>query len=90
MSKLTYKGRVRMRLWKFVFPKGTKAAPGEKKFPIHDVKHARQALSRAAQKRTKLTAAERCKVVSVVCKRFPNVGMCAGVGGSKLAAKCGR
>ena len=90
MSKLTYAGRKRMKGSSFVFPKGTKAAPGEKKFPIHDAKHARQALSRAAQKRTKLTAEERCRVVKVVCERYPNVGMCAGVGTSKLASKCGR
>lgn len=89
MSKLTYRGRKRLAPSKFVFPKGTKAAPGKKKFPIHDVKHARQALSRAAQKRSQLTAAERCRVVKVVCERYPNVGMCAGVGTSKLASRCG-
>lgn len=89
MSKLTYRGRKRMSAGKFVFPKGTKAQPGSKKFPIHDAKHARQALSRAAQKRTKLTAAERCRVVKVVCSRYPNVGMCAGVTHSKLATRCG-
>jgi hypothetical protein len=89
MSKLSYKARKKLSAGKFVFPHGTKAAPGKKKFPIHDKKHARQALSRAAQKRTKLTAKERCEVVKVVCRRYPDVGMCAGVGHSKLASRCG-
>jgi hypothetical protein len=77
MAKISYAARKKMPAGKFVFPNGTKAAPGKKKFPIHDVKHARQALSRAAQKRTKLTHAERCRVVRVVCSRYPKVGMCA-------------
>lgn len=77
MAKLTYAARKKLAPGKFVFPKGTEAAPGEKKFPIHDVKHARQALSRAAQPKSKLTKAERCRVVRTVCRKYPNVGMCA-------------
>ena len=76
MSRLTSRGRSRISAKNFVFPKGTKAAKGEPKFPIHDRTHARSALSRAAQKRTKLTKAERCKVVAAVCKKFPKMGLC--------------
>lgn len=90
MPKLSYKARKRLPAGKFVFPNGTKADPGKTKFPVHDKKHARQALSRAAQRRTRLTTRERCKVVEVVCRRYPDVGMCAGNGNSKLAAKCSR
>lgn len=90
MAKITYARRKSMKATSFVFPKGTKAAPGKKKFPIHDKAHARQALSRAGQKKTKLTHKERCRVVKVVCKRYPDIGMCAGKSkprGKKLA--CG-
>lgn len=90
MAKVTYARRKSMRASSFVFPKGTKAAPGEKKFPIHDVRHARQALSRAAQPKTKLTGAERCKVVKVVCKRYPDVGICGGRSKSRRLARCER
>ena len=77
MAKLTYAARKRMSPSKFVFPNGTKAAPGVKKFPINDKAHARAALSRAAQKKTKLTHSERCRVKKVVCAKFPEIGMCA-------------
>lgn len=76
MAKVTYARRKKMKGSSFVFPKGTKAAPGQKKFPIHDVKHARQALSRAAQRKSKLTDVERCQVVRAVCKKYPEVGVC--------------
>lgn len=90
-GKLTYAARKKMASGKFVFPHGTKAHPGEKKFPIHDVKHARQALSRAGQPRTKLTHAERCRVKATVCRKYPKVGMCATLGRrkqSKLLKSC--
>lgn len=90
MAKISYRARKRMAPSKFVFPKGTKAQPGSKKFPIPDAKHARQALARAAQPRTKLTAKERCKVVKVVCKKFPSIGVCAGVTKSRRLAQCAK
>lgn len=77
MAKLTYAARKKLAPSKFVFPDGTKAQPGVKKFPIHDVKHARAALSRAAQRGVRLTRAERCRVVRAVCSRYPSVGSCA-------------
>lgn len=76
MSKLTTRGRKKVASKNFVFPRGTKASKGEPKFPIHDKAHARSALSRAGQKRTKLTRKERCKVVTAVCKKFPTMGLC--------------
>lgn len=76
-GKLTYAARKKMAPGKFVFPKGTKAHPGEKKFPIHNVQHARSALSRASNKQVKLTHGERCQVMRAVCKKYPQVGMCA-------------
>lgn len=76
-GKLTSSQRKAMPSGQFVFPKGTKADPGKKKFPIHNVQHARSALSRASNKRVKLTQPERCKIVSAVCRKFPKVGMCA-------------
>jgi hypothetical protein len=90
MAKLTYAARkklmARKSLW--VFPAGTKADKSKPKFPIHDVKHARAALSRAAQSKVRLTGKERCKVVQAVCRKYPEVGMCAtGLRGT--LARCG-
>lgn len=76
-GKLTSAQRKAMPAGKFVFPKGTKADPGKKKFPIHNVQHARSALSRASNKKVHLTHGERCQVMRAVCKKFPKVGMCA-------------
>jgi hypothetical protein len=88
MAKLTYAARKKLSPAKFVFPDGTQAQPGVKKFPIHDVKHARAALSRAAQSKVRLTGRERCKVVQAVCRKYPEVGMCAtGLRGT--LARCG-
>jgi hypothetical protein len=92
MAKLTKKSRARIKRGNFVFPDGTKADPGEGKFPIHDRKHAKNALSRAAGKKTKLEDKERCLVVSRVCHRFPALGLCeTGTvrPGSKLASCSG-
>lgn len=74
---LTSAQRKAMPAGKFVFPKGTKADPGKKKFPIHNVQHARTALSRASNKKVHLTQGERCQVMRAVCKKYPKVGMCA-------------
>jgi len=77
VAKLTYQARKRLVPSKFVFPSGTKADPGKKKFPIHNAQHARSALSRASNKQVKLTQGERCQVMRAVCKKYPSVGMCA-------------
>ena len=76
-GKLTSAQRKAMPAGKFVFPKGTKADPGKKKFPIHNAQHARSALSRASNKNVHLTQGERCQVMRAVCKKYPQVGMCA-------------
>ena len=90
-GKLTAAQRKKMAPGQFVFPNGTKADPGKKKFPIHNVQHARSALSRASNKQVKLTGPERCKVMRAVCKKFPKVGMCADPARkkkSKLLKRC--
>ena len=88
MAKLSYRKKKRLTSRAFVFPKGTKSTPGKKKFPIPNIKHARNALSRAAQKGVRLTARERCKVVRVVCSRFPSISICKGESSSRRLSKC--
>lgn len=83
MSRLTTKGRKRIKAHNFVFPDGTKADPGEPKFPIHDRAHARNALARAGYKKIKLNPKERCAVVQRVCRKFPRMGLCETGGVSK-------
>lgn len=80
MSRLTYRNRKSLKSSDFVFPK-------ERRFPIHDRSHARAALSRAAQKATKLTQKERCKVVAAVCSRYDDFPVCQGETTGRLA-KC--
>ena len=73
---------------KFVFPNGTQAQPGKKKFPIDTKKRGANALSRAAQKKTRLTSRERCKVVRVVCSHYPSIATCRGESKSRRLNKC--
>lgn len=80
MSKLSYRKRQGLKSSDFVFP-------SKRKFPIHDRRHASAALSRAAQKKTKLTSRERCKVVAAVCSRYDDFPVCMGEG-KGLLAKC--
>ncbi len=47
------------------------ALPGQRKYPIPDKAHARNALARVAQTGT---PAERKKVKAAVKKRFPSIG----------------
>lgn len=76
MAKLTYAARKRLAPSKFVFPKGTRAKPGRPAFPIHDIKHGRAALSRAAQPKVALNRSERCRVVQTVCRKYPSIASC--------------
>ena len=76
MAKLTTAQRKKLTPGKFVFPKGTQASPGRPAFPIHDVKHGRAALSRAAQRKVGLSRAERCRVVQTVCRKYPSIASC--------------
>lgn len=52
MARLTYAARKKLPASAFVFPHGTKAYPGRREFPLTNMAHARQALARAAQKKT--------------------------------------
>lgn len=88
MAKLTYRERKRLPRGVFVFPNGTEAQPGRKMFPIDTIGRARNALSRAAQDRIRLTPAERCRLVRAVCRKYKSIGVCAGVTKSKRLGAC--
>ena len=79
--KLSYRSKKKL-------PKSAFALPAKRKYPITDKRHARAALSRAAQKKSGLSKAERCKVVAAVCSRYPDVGVCAGESSSKKLNSC--
>jgi hypothetical protein len=87
MSKLTTARRKKLPASAFVFPKGTKAAPKVRKFPIDTAARGRNALSRAGQKATRLTHDERCKVVRAVCRRH---NICHSFKASSLLAGCAK
>lgn len=63
MAKLSYRDRKNLPSSTFVFPK-------ERKFPINDVSHARNALSRAGAKGGVVEQ----KVRSAVHSKFPGIG----------------
>ena len=64
MAKLTYKERKRL-------PKKSFAEPGQRKYPIPDIEHARNALARVAQFGS---PAEKKKVRAKVKRRYPGIG----------------
>jgi len=66
-KKLTYKQRKKLSPKDFVFPK-------ERKYPIPDKAHARNALARVAQHGT---PQEQKKVKAAVAKKFPDIGEAA-------------
>jgi hypothetical protein len=63
MAKLTAKKRGRLQKTSF-------ALPGEKKYPINDISHARNALARVAQTGT---PAEKKRVRAAVTKKYPSL-----------------
>jgi hypothetical protein len=63
MAKLTAKKRNSLKTSSF-------AEPGERKFPINDKSHARNALSRAAAKGPAVEA----KVRAAVKRKYPSIG----------------
>lgn len=67
MAKLTAKKRDKMKASTF-------AIPSERKFPIPDASHARNALARAAD----ATPAVRAKVRAAVAKKFPGITQTKG------------
>lgn len=64
-KKLSYKERKKLSSSAFVFPK-------ERKYPIHDIEHARDALSRVAANGT---PEEKAKVRAAVHRRYPSIEM---------------
>jgi hypothetical protein len=66
MADLTPKGRKRIKEANFAVKKG-----GEKKYPVHDEAHARNALARVAQHGT---PAEKKAVKAKVAKKYPKIG----------------
>lgn len=64
MAKLTYKQRKALPHTEF-------AIPGERKYPIEDASHARNALSRVSQHGT---PSEKSKVRSAVKRKYPGIG----------------
>lgn len=63
MAVLTTKGRKQIKPSNFVYPK-------ERRYPIHDMAHARNALSRVSQYGT---PAEKAKVRREVYKKYPSL-----------------
>jgi len=62
-KKLTTKKRKGLK-------KGSFAMPGERKYPIHDISHARNALSRVAANGT---SAEKKQVRAAVKAKYPSI-----------------
>jgi len=63
MAKLTYKQRKRLKGKSFVYRR-------ERKYPIHDIAHARNALARVAQHGT---PAEKKRVRAAVYRKYPSL-----------------
>lgn len=63
MAELTSKKRAALQSSSFVFPK-------ERRYPIHDISHARSALSRVAQHGT---PEEKARVRAAVRRRYPSI-----------------
>lgn len=79
MAKLTAKSRKRMSAKTF-------ALPAQRKYPIPDAAHARNALSRVAQSGT---AAQKAKVQKAVKRKFPSINV-GGVGKTSRRKKGGK
>ena len=67
-KKLTTKKRKKLSKKSF-------ALPGERKYPIHDISHARNALSRVAANGT---PAEKKRVRAAVHAKYPSIGKSKG------------
>lgn len=64
MAKLTYKARKAL-------PSSTFVEPGERKYPIPDKSHARNALARVSQHGS---SSEKAKVRAAVHRKYPSIG----------------
>lgn len=63
MTRLTPRGRKRIKRSNFALPR-------ERKYPIHDIAHARNALARVAQYGT---ASEKRRVRAAVARKYPSL-----------------
>ena len=63
MARLTPRGRKRIKRSNFALPR-------ERKYPIHDIAHARNALARVAQYGT---ASEKRRVRAAVARKYPSL-----------------
>jgi hypothetical protein len=70
MAKLSYQQRKKLPSTAFVNPK-------ERKYPIEDAAHGRNALARVAQHGT---PAEKAAVKKKVCAKYPFISGCRGKG----------
>lgn len=77
MAKLSSKKRKKL-------PKTAFAYPSQRKYPIHDRAHARNALARAAQKKTMGSYAH---VAAAVRRRYPDMVVGKKKGSSKPSAR---
>ena len=63
MSKLTYKARESLKSTSFVYPK-------ERRYPIHDLAHAKNALARVSAHGT---PTEKARVKAAVYRKYPEL-----------------
>ena len=80
MAKLTAKGRKRVKPSNFAVPKGKGKNKAKNSYPIHDAKHARNALARVAQHGT---PAEKKAVRRKVKAKYPSIGRTTKRSGAK-------
>lgn len=67
MARLSYAARKKL-------PSSSFAEPGERKYPIEDAAHARNALARVAQHGS---SSEKSAIRAKVRRKFPNIGRAA-------------
>lgn len=78
MAKLSSQGRKQVKRSNYAVPKGSGSDPNRDQYPIHDKRHAQNALSRVSQHGT---PSEKSQVRRAVADKYPNVGQQGG--GSK-------
>jgi transposase len=66
MARLTSRARKRLK-------KGSFAIPGKRAYPIHDRRHAANALSRVSQHGS---SSQKARVRAAVCRRYPSLPSC--------------
>lgn len=70
MAKLNARGRKQVKKSNFASPKGVGDNPSKDMYPIHDLKHARNALARVSQHGSE---AEQRRVRRAVYKKYPSL-----------------